>query len=304
MLRWLISGGILLAATGVVLAKYWDYVVHPWTRDGQVMAQIIQITPRVSGPLVQLPILDNQFVKKGELLFEIDPRTFEAALDLAKADLATAKVKLDNARSEEKQFRAAAAQASGAVSKIELDLKIDSRRGAEAQVLASEAEMQSANLDLEFTKFHAPVDGYVTNLTVRLGSQAVENEAFAALVDVHSFWVAGYFRETVVADISPGNRAVVTLMSYPGLPLEGRVDSLGWGISPDDGTTGWQLLPEISATFEWIRLAQRVPVRIHLVDVPDEIDLRVGTTASVVVLTGTHDGDGRGPVPAAPRPLQ
>ena len=304
MLRWLISGGILLAATGVVLAKYWDYVVHPWTRDGQVMAQIIQITPRVSGPLVQLPILDNQFVKKGELLFEIDPRTFEAALDLAKADLATAKVKLDNARSEEKQFRAAAAQASGAVSKIELDLKIDSRRGAEAQVLASEAEMQSANLDLEFTKFHAPVDGYVTNLTVRLGSQAVENEAFAALVDVHSFWVAGYFRETVVADISPGNRAVVTLMSYPGLPLEGRVDSLGWGISPDDGTTGWQLLPEISATFEWIRLAQRVPVRIHLVDVPDEIELRVGTTASVVVLTGTHDGDGRGPVPAAPRPRQ
>ena len=85
---------------------------------------------------------------------------------------------------------------------------------------------------------------------------------------------------------------------------EGRVESLGWGISPDDGSTGYKLLPEISATFEWIRLAQRVPVRIHLVTVPDEVKLRMGTTASVVVLTGTHDRDGSDPVPAVPRPLQ
>ena len=304
MLRWLISGGIVLAAAGVVLAKYWDYVVHPWTRDGQVMAQVVQITPRVSGPLVQLPIRDNQFVKKGDLLFEIDPRTFKAALDQAKANLATARVKLDNTRSEEKQYRDAVARAPGSVSKIELDLKIDARRSAEAKVLAAHAAEESARLDLEFTKFHAPVDGYVTNLTLRLGSQAVANDAFLALVDVNSFWVHGYFRETVVADISPGDRAVVTLMTYPHLPLEGRVDSLGWGISPDDGSTGYKLLPEISATFEWIRLAQRVPVRIHLVTVPDEVKLRMGTTASVVVLTGTHDRDGSDPVPAVPRPLQ
>jgi len=294
----------LLVAVGLVLAKYWDYVVHPWTRDGQIMAQVIQITPRVSGPLVQLPIRDNQFVKKGELLFEIDPRTFQASLDQAKADLATAQVKLDNAKSEEKEYRDAVAQSPGAVSKIDLDRKIDARRGAEAEVLAAQAAQRSAGLDLEFTKFHAPVDGYVTNLTLRLGSQAVEDEAFLALVDVNSFWVQGFFRETVVADISPGDRAVVTLMSYPHLPLEGRVESLGWGISPDDGTTGYQLLPEISATFEWIRLAQRVPVRIHLVKLPDEVKLRVGTTASVVVLTGTHDSDEKDAVPAMPRPLQ
>ena len=304
MLRWLISGGIVLAAAVIVLAKYWDYVVHPWTRDGQVMAQVIQITPRVSGPLVQLPVQDNQFVKKGGLLFEIDPRTFKAELDKAEADLATAKVKLDNARSEEKQYRAAVAESAGAVSEIELDLKVDSRRAAEAGVLSAESEKLSAYLDLEFSKFHAPVDGYVTNLTLRLGSQAVENEAFLALVDVNSFWVAGYFRETVVADISPGDRAVVTLMSYPDLPLEGRVESLGWGISPDDGSTGYQLLPEISATFEWIRLAQRVPVRIQLVNVPDEVKLRMGTTASVVVITGTAGSESEGKAVALPRPLQ
>ena len=304
MLRWLISGGIVLAAVGVVLAKYWDYVVHPWTRDGQVMAQVIQITPRVSGPLVQLPIRDNQLVKKGELLFEIDPRTFQAALDQAKADLDTAKVKLDNARSEEKQYRAAVVENPGSVSQIQLDLKIDARRAAEAAVLAAQATQESARLDLEFTQFHAPVDGYVTNLTLRLGSQAVANQAFLALVDVNSFWVAGYFRETVVADIRAGDQAIVTLMSYPDLPIHGRVESLGWGISPDDGSTGYQLLPEISATFEWIRLAQRVPVRIGLTDVPDGVELRMGTTASVVVLTGTHDGDQEGAVPALPRPLQ
>ena len=304
MLRWLISGGIVLAAVAVVLAKYWDYVVHPWTRDGQVMAQVIQITPRVSGPLIQLPIQDNQFVEKGDLLFEIDPRTFQSALDQAKADLATAKVKLSNARSDERRYRQAASKQSGAVSKIELELKIDERRAAEAQVLAAEAALEYARLDLEFTKFHAPVDGYVTNLTLRLGSQAVANEAFLALVDVDSFWVHGYFRETVVGDIHPGDRAVVTLMTYPDLPLKGRVDSLGWAISPDDGTTGYELLPEISATFEWIRLAQRLPVRIHLEDVPDEVKLRMGTTASVVVLTGTAGSEADAGTPALPRALQ
>ncbi len=303
MLRWLISGGIVLAAVAVVLAKYWDYVVHPWTRDGQVMAQVIQVTPRVSGPLVQLPIVDNQFVKKGELLFEIDPRTYASTLDQAKADLATTQVKLENARNDEKRYRDAVAQRSGAVSKIELELKIDERRAAEAQVLASEAALESARLDLEFTKFHAPVDGYVTNLTLRLGSQAVANQALLALVDVDSFWVHGYFRETVVGDIHPGDRAVVTLMTYPDIPLKGRVESLGWGISPDDGTTGYGLLPEISATFEWIRLAQRVPVRIHREDVPDEVKLRMGTTASVVVLTGTA-GSEEGDAVALPRALQ
>ena len=304
MLRWLISGGIVLAAVGVVLAKYWDYVVHPWTRDGQVMAQVIQITPRISGPLIQLPIRDNQFVKKGDLLFEIDPRTFKAALDQAEADLETANVKLSNARSDERRYRQAASKRSGAVSKIELELKIDDRRAAESEVLAAEAELESARLDLEFTKFHAPVDGYVTNLTLRLGSQAVANEAFLALLDVDSFWVHGYFRETVVGDIHPGDRAVVTLMTYPDLPLKGRVDSLGWGISPDDGTTGYELLPEISATFEWIRLAQRVPVRIHLEDVPDEVKLRMGTTASVVVMSGSAGSEEDGDAVALPRALQ
>ena len=114
----------------------------------------------------------------------------------------------------------------------------------------------------------------------------------------------GYFRETLVGRIHAGDRAVITLMSYPHSPLIGVVDSLGWGIAQQDGSTGQDLLPSISPTFEWIRLAQRVPVRVHLEQVPEEVELRVGTTASVLVMTGAHGEESKEPVPAAPRALQ
>mgnify|MGYP001572996347 CR=1 FL=1 len=150
----------------------------------------------------------------------------------------------------------------------------------------------------------APVDGYVTNLNLRLGSQAVANQPILALVDVNSFWVTGFFRENHTENIRAGDRAIVTLMSYPDKPLEGRVDSLGWGIAQKDGSTGFDLLPNISPTFEWIRLAQRVPVRIHLDQVPEEVKLRVGTTASVLVMTGTTGKKTEKRAVAAPRALQ
>ena len=125
-----------------------------------------------------------------------------------------------------------------------------------------------------------------------------------ALVDVNSYWIDGFFRENTIAGIRAGDRAVVTLMTYPDTPIEGRVDSIGWGIAQQDGSTGFELLPTISPTFEWIRLAQRVPVRIHLIDVPKDIRLRVGTTCSVLVMIGTADGGNDRPVPAAPAALQ
>ena len=164
--------------------------------------------------------------------------------------------------------------------------------------------MEQAELNLEFTEVKAPVDGYVTNLDLRLGSQAVANQPAVALVDVNSFWVHGFFRETLVGRVQRGDEAVVTLMSYPDSPLRGRVDSIGWGIAQDDGSTGQDLLPNISPTFEWIRLAQRVPVRIHLEAVPDDVELRVGTTGSVLVRTGTADDEKAAPAPGAPRALQ
>jgi multidrug resistance efflux pump len=373
--KYLLTGLIVAVAVIVVLLKYWDYVTNPWTRDGQVRAQVVQITPRVSAPIIKLPIKDNQPVSAGDLLFEIDPRTFEAALDQAQAGL-------DNTRDEiealEKQVEAAQADVEAASANIKRakaeirgyagrveqadseykrqqilmkqratsQKRVESARGnyiavvnqkanAEAQLLQmqaqrseaeanlakaradlgapgeknaqlrlAKAQVREAELNLEFTRVKAPVDGYVTNLNLRLGSQAVANQPALALVDINSFWVHGFFRENYIEDIREGDRAIVTLMTYPDEPLEGHVDSLGWGIAQQDGSTGSDLLPTISPTFEWIRLAQRVPVRIHLDKVPEDVKLRVGTTASVLVMTGTSGESTKKKAVAAPKALQ
>jgi len=366
---------LVFIAAGLMIYKYWDYIVNPWTRDGQVRAQVIQITPRVSGPLVKLPIADNQFVKAGDLLFEIDPRTFVADLEQARAELDNTRDEIEalekiveaaqaeieaakaNIKRSEAAIRAYAGRVEeslkeyerqetldkeGATSKRMLEQAkgnyvsyVNQKANAEAQLLQmqamlneaeaklakaradlgapgeqnaklrrAKANLRTAELNLEFTQIKAPVDGYVTNLNLRLGSQAVENKAVLALVDANSFWIVGFFRENFIEGIREGDRAIVTLMSYPDSPLEGRVDSLGWGIAQEDGSTGFDMLPNISPTFEWIRLAQRVPVRIHLHQLPEHVKLRVGTTASVLVMTGTSGRASDAPAVAVPRPLQ
>ena len=374
-MKYLMTAAIVAVAVIVVLLKYWDYVVNPWTRDGQVRAQVVQVTPRVSAPIVNLPIADNQLVKAGDLLFEIDPRTFEATLDQKRAQLDNTR---DDIEALEKQVEAAQAEVEAARANIKraeaairgyagrveqalaeyqrqqiLDKeratskkRVESAKGnyiaavnekanADAQLLQmqaqlseaeanlaearanlgapgernaqlrlAKAEVREAELNLEFTQVRAPVDGYVTNLNLRLGSQAVANQPALALVDINSFWIHGFFRENYIENIREGDRAIVTLMSYPDKPLEGRVHSLGWGIAQQDGSTGSDLLPNISPTFEWIRLAQRVPVRVHIDQVPQGVKLRVGTTASVLVMTGTSEETSKKKTVAAPRALQ
>ncbi|MCZ6502133.1 MAG: HlyD family secretion protein [Gammaproteobacteria bacterium] len=371
----LLTSMVLLLALGVLVTKYWSYVINPWTRDGQVRAQVIQITPRVTGPIVKLTVSDNQFVTAGELLFQIDPRTFATSLMLARAELDKSRDDIEalgkqveaslaikelritaveqssivieenkaRVRETKAQFKRAkelvpkgamsqraleAAQANyevaqaksdeakanvlealAAAKQAEADLAKDQANlGAHGELnprlRSSQAKVREAELNLEFTQVRAPVDGYVTNLNLRVGSQAIADQAALALIDINSFWVHGFFRENYIEPIRAGDRAVVTLMTYPDTPLEGRVESLGWGIAQDDGSVGDKLLPSISPTFEWIRLAQRVPVRVRLLTVPDTIKLRVGTTASVMVMTGASGNDGTDPVVAAPRALQ
>jgi len=373
--KYLLTGAAVLIAVALMLFKYWDYVTNPWTRNGQVRAQVIQITPRVSGPIVKLPIKDNQLVKAGDLLFEIDPRTFEASLEQARAQLdetgdnyqalvqqveaakatvdvsraaitqarssikemestieknqaeydrqkellprkATSQKAVDRAKAnyevsieQRKTAVAALAQAKATLLESEANLaeakaNLGAAGDANALIRAARAAVRQAELNLEFTQVRAPVDGYVTNLNLRLGSQAVANQPALALVDVNSFWIDGFFKETSIGNIRQGDKAVVTLMTYPDIPLEGYVDSLGWGIARQDGSTGFELLPNISPTFEWIRLAQRVPVRIHLTNVPEEVKLRVGTTCSVLVRTGTRGSETEKPPVPVPRALQ
>jgi multidrug resistance efflux pump len=303
-LKYVFTGAVVLIAATLMLYKYRDYVDNPWTRDGQVCAQVVQIASRVTGPIVNLPIKDNQLVKGGDLLFEIDPRTFQAAVNQSQAELRSAKVRALNAKEEAQRAERIRIRNPGAMSKQELETKQNNQREAEASVLKFEAELEQAKLNLEFTLVKAPVDGYVTNLNLRLGSQAVAEKPALALVDINSFWIHGFFRENAIGNIKKGDRAIVTLMTYPDTPLEGWVDSLGWGIAQDDGSTGYNLLPNISPTFEWIRLAQRIPVRIHLGDVSEEIDLRVGTTCSVLVMTETSGSGKEKAAVAVPRALQ
>jgi multidrug resistance efflux pump len=360
---YLATGAIVLIAIALVLLKYWDYVVNPWTRDGQVWANVIQIAPRVSGPIVDLPIKDNQFVEAGDVLFQIDPRTYQAALEQAKAELdetsnqfASLSEQVLAAAAAVEASRHSVTQASSGIKETESDLARDraeyqrqqemlprkatsqkayqqakasyqvtvqQRRTAQAglgqakanlaqaqanlaeakanlgavdnenpQIRAAKAAFQQAELNLEFTTVVAPVDGYVTNLLLRLGSQMVANQPQLALVDANSYWIDGYFRENYIDRVKPGDRVVATLMSYPDKPVIGRVDSIAWGIAQQDGSTGFQLLPSISPTFEWIRLAQRLPVRVRITEVPEGVVLRVGTTCSVLVETGTAGEDG------------
>src|SRR6516225_12501173 len=139
---------------------------------------------------------------------------------------------------------------------------------------------------------------------LHVGDSVVANQPTVALIDANSFYVQAFFRETFVGNFEKGDRAVVTLMSYPDTPLEGSVESIGWGIAQQNGSTGFEQLPTVKPTFEWIRLAQRIPVIVRVEKVPDNVELRAGTTASVVVITGTSTSRDGEQVPPVPRVLQ
>ena len=284
-MRYIITLGAIILA-GLVLANmFQEYLFHPWTRDGHVRAQIIKITPRVGGPIVDLTVLDNQYVNKGDLLFKIDPRTYALSIEQAEAKLkqaqATNLVKEDQARRARNLHK----KDKGAISEQALVRKDNDLLVALANVEVAEANLHAANLDMEFTEVRAPVDGYVTNLLLRYGSQTVANQPALALVDTDSFWVHGFFKETQIRNIRPGNKAVIKLMAYPDTPLDGVVENMGWAIAQQDGAPDADLLPTINPSFDWIRLAQRIPVRIRLTHIPEEVDLRAGTTASVFIIT-------------------
>jgi multidrug resistance efflux pump len=367
------TGVIVLAALGMIAYKYRDYVKYPWTRDGLVRALVVEIVPRVSGPLVRVPIQNNQFVKKGDLLFEIDPSTFQANVNLARAqfdnmsdivkslfeqveglkrtveqrqaEIGEAKFEVEGSTAQVENARISLGRAKEliaenvntqrdvddksmayqvAVAKLGADrAKVSQMTAALAQAKAdlargladlgvigehnprlrrAAADLEIAQLNLDFTKVWAPTDGYVTNLRSGVGDSAVAHQPMLAVIDANSFYVQAFFRETLVGNFQNGDRAVITLMSYPDTPLEGMVDSIGWGIAQQNGSTGFELLPSVKPTFEWIRLAQRIPVAVRIEKVPDNVKLRAGTTASVVVITGTStDGDR---VPPVPRALQ
>ncbi len=369
--RVLATATLVLVAVGAVGYKYLDYRANPWTRNGQVMAQVVEVTPRVSGTIVELPIIDNQFVKAGDPLFQIDPRTFQSdldhkkaeldatideiaalaaqveasaaaiqrteadiayyqqqvigkrarlkdhqaefkrytkmlptgatsqeRLDRAEADVTAAEARLEGAHAELRQAEATHREAIAGLARDKAD------RGAygdaNARLRKARAAVHHAQLALEFTSIVAPVDGYITNLNLRLGDHASANSEALALIDVNSYWVYGFFKEVYVGDMRRGDLAIVTLMGYRDEPIWGRVTGRGWGIYQKDGSSGEELLPKISAAYEWVRQPQRVPIRVELGKLPEDVELVMGTYASVLVKTGTAGDPAPEGVPPVP----
>ncbi|MFS1414917.1 efflux transporter periplasmic adaptor subunit [Vibrio sp. 10N.286.49.C2] len=274
---------IIVIAAYFGIQRYTDYIENPWTRDGQIRAHIIEVTPRVTGPVTQLNVEDNHFVKAGDVLFEIDQSVFIASLDQARANLLQAKALLERAKNEEHRSAALEKMKPGSVPVLTLNNLENDIQTASANVKAAAAATKVAELNLEFTTVVAPKDGFITNLNLQQGSQVVANQPVVALIENDSFWVEGFFEETDLRDIGLGSKAQVTLMSHPDTPLHGYVESMGFGISKQDGSTGSFLLPTVNPNFQWIRLAQRVPVKVKLTETPDDFNLIVGTTASVLV---------------------
>jgi RND family efflux transporter MFP subunit len=261
-----------------------DYFNNPWTRDGQVRGNVIQIAPRVSGMVTNIPVIDNQFVQQGELLFELDQEPFEIAIAQANANLKRAHISSKSARIEYDRLLDIFGKDPGAVSQKDLNRREANYLESLSQIDVQTETLRGAKLNLSYTQVYAPVEGYVSNVDFQIGTQSVANTPILALVESNSFWVFGYFRESQIGTFKIGDSARVTLMAYPDQPLEGRVESLGWGIAPSDGNQGVKLLPSIKPVFQWIRLAQRVPVRIKLENIPEGVELRFGLTASVMIM--------------------
>jgi RND family efflux transporter MFP subunit len=262
-----------------------EYFRNPWTRDGQVRGHVIQIAPRVSGMVTNITVIDNQFVHQGDLLFELDEEPFEIAIAQADANLKRARISSRAAKIEFDRLQDIFKKDPGAVSQKDLNRRDANYLESLSLIDVANETLRGAKLNLAYTQIHAPLDGYVSNVDFQVGNQAVANTPILALVDSNSFWVFGYFRESQIGKFKIGDLARVTLMAYPEQPLQGSVESLGWGIAPSDGNPGVKLLPSIKPVFQWIRLAQRIPVRIKLEQIPESVELRFGLTASVMVMT-------------------
>lgn len=282
--RYLITLLLFVAAGSVVYSYYQSYTSNPWTRDGQVSAYIVSITPRVTGQIIKIHVDDNSQVSKGDLLFEIDPSIYRAAYNKALATQKQALALLAKAKNEEQRAANLEKRTPGAVPVLTLNNLSNAVETSSANVQVAKANVEEAYLNLEFTKVYAPTNGYITNFNLRVGSQVVANSPVVALIDEDSFWIEGYFKETDLVGVNPQDKAFVTLMMHNNVLLKGHIKSIGFGIAKQDGSTGNDLLPNVNPNFQWIRLAQRIPIKVKLDNVPEDLQLRVGMTASIKII--------------------
>jgi len=284
IIKILLTLTILGTALFFAYNKYRVYIDNPWTRDGQVRTQVIQVTPRINGMVIKIHVVDNQQVKEGDLLFEIDPSQYQVKLNQANARLQRTREAAKGTKIEFDRVKNIYSKDKGAVSQKDMVRNETNYYKSLADIDSSTEAVNTAKLNLSYTKVLAEVDGYVSNINFQIGSQAVANHPILALVDENAYWVFGFFREDAIPEVKIGDTAIVTLLAYPNIPLSGKVESIAWGIAHSDGNPGNNLLPSVKPVFQWIRLAQRIPVSIKLDKLPEEIKLRFGLTASVMIM--------------------
>lgn len=280
LLRVIATLGIL--GGGVALGtKLWQhYMDEPWTRDGRVRAEIVSIAPDVSGRIIDLKVIDNQYVQKGDVLYVIDQADYRLNVATAQA--------LADTRKQDLVVKAADAERREKVT-LNLGVSVEELgrfRGSAAMARAAYEEalagLGTSKLNLERTTVRVPVNGYVTNLGLRVGDYATKGAANIAIVDSDSFWIAGYFEETKIAGIHVGDRAAAVLLGF-NTPVTGHVESISRGISDQNDAANGKGLANINPVFSWVRLAQRIPVRIHIDEVPAGVELAAGMTCTVAV---------------------
>lgn len=281
----LAAAGMVVTGAGLLAWLAWDYYVDtPWTRDGTVRAYTAQVAPEVSGRVTAVAVSDDQAVQRGDVLFRIDDQDYRIAVRRAQAALDRAKAALTDSRAEaERRERLS-----------DLAVSAEVRQTYESQAAAAlaayegaQADLDKANLDLERTTVRSPVNGFVTNRLLQAGTYAVSGTAAMTLIDSDTYWVAGYFEETQLRRIRIGDGATVALMGFPDLPLAGRVEGIGRGITDPNAAPGVAGLPAVNPVFTWVRLAQRIPVRIRIAAVPGSLHLAAGMTATVRVRPAT-----------------
>ncbi|MEA9394575.1 HlyD family secretion protein [Lelliottia amnigena] len=268
-----------------LVAGWWlwnFYMQSPWTRDGKIRAEQVSITPQVSGSITTLLINDNQFVRQGDVLFRIDETPFHIAVLNAEAQLTKAQSDLAKANNEATRRRHLS---QNYISAEDLDTANINVKAMQASVKVAEATLKQAQWQLTQTVVKAPVDGWITNLSTRAGDYATQGKPVFALVDSHSFYVIGYFEETKLRHIRQGAPAQITLYSSA-MTLQGHVASIGRAIYDQSVETDSGLVPDIKPNVPWVRLAQRVPVRVEFSALPKDVTLVSGTTCTVSI--GNH----------------
>ena len=331
---------ITLATVALAALLGWGmwsaYMGAPWTRDATVRAYVVTMAPEVAGRIVELPIIDNKYVHKGDLLMEIDPTNYriavhqseaavqqaqasvqnvEAQVAVQQAQISANQAQLDRAKAalvfaqqqagryttlanegwgtvqNAQQFTSQLHEQEAAVQTAQENLNLAQRQvqaldaqrlSAEASLAQAKAQLHQAQVNLERTRIVSPVDGYVTNLLAQLGDYVNVGVNTISVVDAHSFWVDGYFEETNIAPIRVGDPARIKLMGYSDV-VRGHVDSIARAINVSNAQPNGQGVATVNPIFTWVRLAQRIPVRVHIDQVPPDVVLAAGMTATVEI---------------------